>query len=148
MGIEQIKVQLNPDVQPSGSDLAVINAARRSFNTRSNWDYTDSSGNVFNPDIHQGYELAYYQHNKLKDKDVRLLQFLARGMTSEDFEAFRLEVGGKGLDWLYYMDNNKEQELVDLIWQWRNTPVHDTPFNHCFISFEVQAPIFVRAQLV
>lgn len=133
MGIEQIKVQLNPDVRPSGSDLACVNAARRSFNTRSDWDYEtyDEGG-----------------HGKLKEKDQRLLQFLARGMTADDFEAFKLEIGGKGLDWLYYMDNNKEQELVDLLWQWRNTPTHDTPFNHCFISFEVKAPIFVARQLV
>jgi len=33
----KIIVKLNPDVTPSGSDLAVVNAARRSFNTRSEW---------------------------------------------------------------------------------------------------------------
>ena len=33
----QIKVKLNPDVTPAGSDLSVVNAARRSFNTRSEW---------------------------------------------------------------------------------------------------------------
>ena len=34
----QIEVKLNPDVTPAGSDLSVVNAARRSFNTRSEWD--------------------------------------------------------------------------------------------------------------
>tara|TARA_R110002153_G_scaffold105882_1_gene244840 strand:- start:114 stop:632 length:519 start_codon:yes stop_codon:yes gene_type:complete len=34
------------------------------------------------------------------------------------------------------------------MWQFRNTPCHDTPINHGFFSFEVKAPIFVRAQLV
>jgi len=33
----QIEVKLNPDVTPAGSDLSVVNAARRSFNTRSEW---------------------------------------------------------------------------------------------------------------
>jgi thymidylate synthase (FAD) len=130
--LSKIKVRLNPDTPPTGSDLSVCNAARRSFNTRSDWEYSQGgTGPV-----------------KLKDKDKRLIEFLARGMTADDFEQFKLDAGGKGLDWLYYMDNNKEQELIDLLWQWRNTPTHDTPFNHTFISFEVKAPIFVRAQLV
>jgi len=38
--------------------------------------------------------------------------------------------------------------LIERLWEWRNTPTHDTPFNHGFFSFEVKAPIFVRAQLV
>jgi thymidylate synthase (FAD) len=133
MGIEQIKVKLNPDVQPSGSDLAVVNAARRSFNTRSDWEWGTG---------HNGHK------GVLKDKDKRLIEFLARGMTADDFEKFKLTVGTEGTEWLYYMDNNREHNLIDLLWQWRNTPTHDTPFNHCFISFEVQAPIFCRAQLV
>ena len=148
MGIEQLKVKLNPDVTPAGSDLSIVNAARRSFNTRSEWDYLDQFGIKFDPDKHQNYERAYYTYNKLKDKDKRLLEFLARGMTADDFEQFKHDVGTIGLNWLYYMDNNQEQELLDKLWQWRNTPTHDTPFNHTFISFEVQAPIFVRAQLV
>ena len=122
----QIKVKINPDVTPAGSDLSIVNAARRSFNTRSNWD---GSG-------------------KLKEKDKRLLEFLARGMTAKDFDDFILKVGEKGLYWLYHSDLNMKKDLLEALWQWRNTPTHDTPFNHTFISFEVQAPIFVRAQLV
>lgn len=140
MGIEQIKVKINPDVQPAGSDLAVVNAARRSFNTRSDWNYSTKG------EVNGRGELVEYV--SLKDKDKRLIEFLARGMTADDFEQFKHDVGTTGLNWLYYMDNNQEQELLDKLWQWRNTPTHDTPFNHCFISFEVQAPIFVRAQLV
>ena len=138
--MSKIEVRLNPDTPPTGTDLSVVNAARRSFNTRSDWDYFTKG------EVNGRGELIEYV--KLKDKDKRLIEFLARGMTADDFEQFKLDAGGKGLDWLYYMDNNKEQELVDLLWQWRNTPTHDTPFNHCFISFEVKAPIFVRAQLV
>lgn len=154
--MSKIEVRLNPDTPPTGTDLSVVNAARRSFNTRSNWDFQLShwkDGPSREELESQGYEeydestsgVVFY---KLKEKDKRLIEFLARGMTADDFGQFRLEVGSKGLDWMYYMDNNKEQELVDLLWQWRNTPTHDTPFNHTFISFEVKAPIFVRAQLV
>lgn len=124
--MSQIEVRLNPDSLPMGSDLAVINAARRSFNTRSELE----------------------QDGGLKDKDKRLIQFLARGMTADDFEQFKLEVNGKGLYWQYYMDNNKESELIDLLWQWRNTPTHESPFGHCFFSFEIKVPLFLARQLV
>lgn len=141
MGLSQIKVQTNPDTQPSGSDLAVCNAARRSFGKRSEWG---SQPEVY----YAGGDYRTTGEYSLKEADKRLIEFLARGMTADDFEKFKLEVGGKGLDWLYYMDNNKEKELLELLWQWRNTPIHDTPFNHCFISFEIKAPIFVCRQLV
>jgi len=139
MSEDQIIVQLNPDVPPTGSDLSIVNAARRSFGKRSEWDWVTPA---------KGKPAGASYRPMLKDKDKRLLEFLARGMTADDFEAFKLEVGSKGLDWLYYMGNDKEQELLELLWQWRNTPTHDTPFNHGFFSFEVKAPIFVRAQLV
>jgi len=127
----QIKVQLNPDVVPAGSDLSIVNAARRSFNTRSEWDKVQ----VVSEQLGVTYE------NKLKGKDRRLLEFLARGMTADDFDEF---VGGS----TYWGEEFSLEEIIEKLWQWRNTPTHDTPFNHTFISFEVQAPIFVRAQLV
>ena len=127
MSEDQIKVQLNPDVVPAGSDLSIVNAARRSFNTRSEWNWSKE------------LESATGDGRTLKEKDKRLLEFLARGMTAADFDGFCEDV--------YYAagDLNK---IIPLLWQWRNTPTHDTPFNHTFISFEVKAPIFVRAQLV
>ena len=125
----QIKVQLNPDVTPAGSDLSIVNAARRSFNTRSEWNWSKE------------LESGTGDGRTLKDKDKRLLEFLARGMTADDFEKFVCNVPAPDTE-------AHEEELKDMLWQWRNTPTHDTPFNHTFISFEVQAPIFVRAQLV
>ena len=127
----QIEVKLNPDVTPAGSDLSVVNAARRSFNTRSEWNWSKE------------LESGTGDGRTLKDKDKRLLEFLARGMTAADFEKFMSKVGDCTEE-----DSWEPQELKELLWQWRNTPTHDTPFNHTFISFEVQAPIFVRAQLV
>ena len=127
---EQIVVQLNPDVTPTGSDLGIVNAARKSFGRRSEWDY------------HHDIGLPPLKY--LKPKDRRLLEFLARGMTANDFAEF-----------LHKLDDNVNnggdedfQKTKELLWQWRNTPTHDTPFNHGFFSFEVKAPIFVARHLV
>jgi len=167
----KIEVKLNPDVTPSGSDLAVCNAARRSFNTRSEWDTVilsqqelEESGDTYNDwqEFDQFYEpYDGYELRKLKEKDKRLIQFLARGMTAEDFD--HLLFNTKEIVWDYNQDpkydfmseedaeklrRSYEKELIEKLWQWRNTPTHDTPFNHCFISFEVKAPVFVARQLV
>jgi len=130
--VTKIVVRLNPDVQPTGSDLAVVNAARRSFNSRSEWEYP-------------------YKDRVLKPEDKRLIEFLARGMTAKDFDAFCNSFD----DDLMSIEFLGEKEvtlnvdtLIEKLWEWRNTPTHDTPFNHCFISFEVKAPIFVARQLV
>ena len=136
MGSEQIIVQLNPDVPPTGSDLGVVNAARRSFGKRSEWVYS-------------GVDTNGPHERGLKAKDKRLLEFLARGMTADDFEAFCRDLGDSVLvDDIGHYDGLELGQLKELLWQWRNTPTHDTPFNHGFFSFEVKAPIFVRAQLV
>lgn len=136
MSEEQVVVQINPDVPPTGSDLGIVNAARKSFGRRSEWEVvatTTKQGNA-------GWK------NELKDKDKRLLEFLARGMTAGDFNEFVDSV------WVDSIGPDEEETfkegIVDKLWQWRNTPTHDTPFNHGFFSFEVKAPIFVRAQLV
>lgn len=135
-----IVINLNPDVIPAGSDLSIVNAARRSFNVRSDWETR--------PETYQaGGEYRTVGEYKLKDKDRRLLEFLARGMTAEDFENFIEEA--VNISWDVVHDTFGSRKILeDHLWQWRNTPTHDTPFNHTFISFEVKAPIFVRAQLV
>lgn len=125
----KIEVKLNPDVLPSGSDLAVVNAARRSFNTRSQWEVVNGK-------------------KQLAPKDVNLINFLVRGMQSQDFFAFIDETAAAAKEGLLEKSIADWDLFVDNLWKWRNTPVHDTPFNHCFISFEVKAPIFVSRQLV
>jgi thymidylate synthase (FAD) len=123
----QIICRLNPDVPPTGSDLGIVNAARKSFGRRSEW-------NVHREDF--GETLV----KTLKDKDKRLLEFLARGMTAADFDEFCDDVA--------LPININRVNLIELLWQWRNTPTHDTPFNHGFFSFEVKAPVFVARHLV
>ena len=127
----EIQVRLNPDTSPTGSDLSIVNAARRSFNTRSDWDRNPPEG------LPNGASWRL----RLKEKDKRLLEFLARGMTADDFDSFVHKVPAPDTE-------EHTKELKEMLWQWRNTPTHDTPFNHCFISFEVKAPIFVARQLV
>ena len=139
----QIITQLNPDVPPTGSDLGIVNAARKSFGRRSEWGvelYDDPTRD----DYKYCKESARYI---LKDKDKRLLEFLARGMTAADFDDFCNDVQANIRE---YLDGNKEcvETLIEQMWDWRNTPTHDTPFNHGFFSFEVKAPIFVARHLV
>lgn len=166
---EQILVCLNPDVLPSGSDLAVCNAARRSFGKRSDWDYICKCG--IKQDRSKGYEHwsgcgadvtdcnATRKVRQLKESDKRLLHFLARGMTTDDFSLFKeglidaIEHRDFGLYCDLFGADAKSTDMLDaglteMLWKWRNTPAHDTPFNHCHISFEVKAPIFVARQLV
>lgn len=116
----QILVRPNPDGSHMGSDLSVVNSARKSFGDRSEY-VEDSSG------------------WRLPDKDKRLINYLARGMTQDDYDQFVAEV-----TW----DENHVTYLEELLWKFRDTPEHDTPFNHMFMSFEIKAPIFVARQLV
>jgi thymidylate synthase ThyX len=131
----QIITQLNPDVPPTGSDLGIVNAARKSFGRRSEWNWSKE------------LESGTGDGRTLKDKDKRLLEFLARGMTAADFDKFIYNTSECGYGW-FHNDPNERESLVELLWEWRNTPTHDTPFNHGFFSFEVKAPIFVARHLV
>jgi thymidylate synthase (FAD) len=84
----------------------------------------------------------------LKDKDKRLLEFLARGMTAADFDEFIYDTSQCGYGFTYNSDPDEKESLVELLWQWRNTPTHDTPFNHGFFSFEAKVPLFSARHLV
>jgi thymidylate synthase (FAD) len=134
----QIITQLNPDVPPTGSDLGIVNAARKSFGRRSEWDW-------HTPSVGKPYGASY--RPILKPKDKRLLEFLARGMTAVDFTRVKLSVESSVLG---IQEDITEcyEDLVEKLWEWRNTPTHDTPFNHGFFSFEVKAPVFVARHLV
>ena len=132
---EQIIVQLNPDVPPTGSDLGIVNAARKSFGKRSDWEFESHGAFAKTVQI-------------LKDKDKRLLEFLARGMTADDFDEFLEYTSSVAAEWQEHFVDVDRKIITEKLWQWRNTPTHDTPFNHGFFSFEVKAPIFVARHLV
>ena len=146
MSKEQIIVQINPDVPPTGSDLGIVNAARKSFGRRSEleeYQWQTEYAEEGDPSV------TLY---RLKEKDKRLLEFLARGMTADDFDYFTEEVQRLGYNTFNQQGTDLEGIdsglLLELLWEWRNTPTHDTPFNHGFFSFEIKAPIFVARHLV
>jgi thymidylate synthase (FAD) len=143
----QIIVQLNPDVPPTGSDLGIVNAARKSFGRRSEWDVVTTNDVYYDFDSNQ-MKGEVSQELALKDKDKRLLEFLARGMTAADFDEFIYDTSQCGYGFTYNSDPAEKESLVELLWQWRNTPTHGTPFNHGFFSFEVKVPLFSARHLV
>jgi len=116
--MSDIEVKLNPYSLPTGSDLTVVAAARRSFGAE---------------------KVSLDDEGKLKETDKRLIQYLARGLTASDYEEFVLRTTG-----------SSQQKVITptQLWKWRDTPEHDTPFNHMFFSFDIKAPIFVARQLV
>ncbi len=92
-----------------GSDLTVVNAARCSFGAES---------------------------NELTEKDRGLIQFLARGCMTKD--------------WQEAVDNlqctTDTQEINGYLKWAKNMPTHWTPFSHAMISMRETVPIFVARQ--
>jgi len=132
--MSKIEVRLNPDTPPTGSDLSVVNAARRSFNTRSEWEVVGYEEEV----LDGSRTIINHPIRKLKEKDKRLIEYLARGMTSDDFENFIFLCNNDSNDWTYTDEEIFKERLVEKLWQWRNTPTHDTPFNHTFIPLKLK----------
>jgi len=59
------------------------------------------------------------------------------------WEWYDYESGSASGDYIAVL-NNKDQKLI----QYLAKHEHYSPFGHCFLSFHIKAPIFVRAQLV
>ena len=107
-----------------GSDLKVVNMARVSFDKRSEYNYDIEGTN-----------------HRLSIQDKSLIQFLARGCTSGDWDktlyALQAEmVYGDSLDEARHMVNHI-----------RRMPPHWTPFAHCQVTLHLKVPIFVARQL-
>lgn len=115
-----------------GDDLVHVNAARGSFGRESEWGYIPYRSGYCQTDIE--YEKV------LKHDDERLLYFLARGMSVNNFEKFKDETIAAA--------NEDHIKFIEMLWQWRDIPEHRSPFNHSFFSVSVKAPIYVARQLV
>lgn len=115
----------------SGTDLDIVNAAKVSFDAESGWENTCTCS---------GVSLCTLDclDLKLSAKDEGLLGFLARGMKTADFNQMVEQI----------MASEDRTEVVNLLRQFRSTPLHKSPFNHAFATFRVKAPIFVARQLV
>lgn len=100
---------------------------------------------------------AVYENHYLTDRDVanfarqsfakladefteaqnnQLIKFLARGMTSGDWEALVANI----------MKPNDKESAQALATYLRNIPEHWVPFGHPQISLRMQAPVPIRVQ--
>ena len=122
---EQIKATYEHHV---GNDLTVANAARVSFGKRSSM--VEDEHGVW----------------RLKDADKRLIQFLAKGYTADEYTEVMSQIASLGNSVYDGWDFAKD-ELERLLWEFHDKGEHKSPFNHCFATFVVDAPIFVRSQL-
>lgn len=118
MRIGQISVEYDEHM---GSDLKVVNAARASFGKKSSWEYESAIGG-----------------RRLSDKDTRLIQFLARGYTTEEWDFLANEL----------LTAEHPNEIKDLLRAVRVKAQHWAPFAHPHLSIYIKAPIFVVRQLM
>ena len=99
-------------VTHSGNDMLVVNAARQSFAKQKNPNQPLSQG------------------------DIGLLNYLARGMSSSDYDQMINELVG----------NLSAHEVENALVQYRKTPTHWAPFAHPHITVRASAPVPIRTQ--
>lgn len=104
-----------------GSDLTVVNAARVSFGKTSDWEY-----NQIGPAKCLGV------------KDRRLVQFLARGCTTGEWDKLKY-------DGMEVWTGAEMEEILNYV---KRMPTHWTPFGHCQITLHLKVPIFVARQIM
>lgn len=71
------------------------------------------------------------------DNDEGLLRYLARGMTDSQFNGLIAAV----------MASDDQKEVARLLWEFRRTPDHWSPFTHVVAKFRVTAPLAIARQL-
>ena len=113
-------------------DLAVANAARVSFDKRSDWAVPAGMD-------HQGM----FTTAQLSDRDARLIQFLARGCEKGDWDAHIEEMIN-----ISDPDRNPyaKEDIDGLLRFLRTMPTHWAPFAHPHITLRETVPIFVARQ--
>lgn len=97
----------------AGSDLSIVNDAKVSFDEES---------------------------EVLGEKEVGLLNFLARGCKAKDWEILR--------DTLIDCDISNSEEVEDLMNYLRKMPPHWTPFAQTFLKMQIEMPIVVARQIM
>ena len=133
-----------------GTDLSVVNAAKVSFGKRSEWVVTEYEFWDNEEDKTQ-----YWREYSLHKKDQGLIQFLARGCTSGDWDQIMIDVYRRcenvcnfekhGDD---FDADTEEGFLVSLLNHIRRMPSHWSPFAHTAISLHLKMPIFVARQIM
>ena len=143
-----------------GTDLSVVNAAKVSFGKRSEWENDQDDDSWVSPFI--GEVRVEMRHpdfvGVLSKKDQGLIQFLARGCTSGDWDELVDEITNKGLfqaydDFAIHPVTEEECEEYDkelrvLLNHIRKMPSHWSPFAHTAITLHLKMPIFVARQIM
>lgn len=118
-----------------GTDLSVVNAARVSFGKVSEWANADRL--LEYPDLKP----------ELPERDTSLIQFLARGCTTDDWEQIIEDIMATSLCDVVDPDLDPKDELLPILNHIRRMPDHWTPFSHTAITLHIKAPIFIARQL-
>jgi thymidylate synthase (FAD) len=105
-----------------GDDLEVVKAAKVSFDN----DADVEPKGWYWADLECGSRV----HPILTDAQKNLIKYLVRGMTKDEY--------------LDILNNPTSANL----WKWRTAAPHAAPFGHCFLSFVIEAPVFVARQMV
>ena len=123
-----------------GTDLSVVNAAKVSFGKLSEWDYSSC------PDRYGMPPEIVEEYRKLSKQDQRLIQFLARGCTSGDWENIMQSVAECSIE-----EGQKivyDEDLEGPLNYIRKMPSHWSPFAHTAITLHLKMPIFVARQIM
>lgn len=112
-----------------GTDLSVVNAARVSFDKRSEF--------VLPEDVRIG-DLPWITPKKtllyLKAADVRLIRYLARGYTTEEWEG------------LIYEAETYVSDLPEILKEVSRKAQHFNPFTHTAVQLRLEMPIAIARQ--
>lgn len=108
-----------------GSDLTVVNAARESFEKRSDWAVNSPTP----------------CERKLKDADANLIRFLATGYRTSEWQEFLDEI-------ISTAQHGSRGDLTDLLHAYKRRAQHWAPFGHPHVQIHVSMPIFLARQFV
>lgn len=114
-----------------GTDLSVVNAARVSFSKESEW-LPAGAKNDYEGVIYQNID---GQSVVLKKGDAHLIQFLARGCTTSQWNELIEEL---------WLEGGSLQDVEEALLRIKNMATHWTPFAHTSISLLMEAPVPIR----
>lgn len=103
-----------------GSDLTVVNCARVSFDSESTWELDDVT-----------------KERRLSKRDTSLIYFLARGMSSQEWQELIAE----------FCAISDPVQMEKMMLYFNRKAQHWAPFAHPMVQLRVKAPLFVARQL-
>jgi len=130
-------------VHHCGDDLTPVNSARKSFGRKSDWlkssdDLSKEDPLPENYKVHNSYILTPQGNKILKKADLNLLKYLVRGIPTSEYQSLLSSL----------QSSSDIDEIEKALWKFRKTPEHDTPYNHNFLTLELEAPIFCHRQII